>query len=966
MARKNIRRRVLLGCTVFVAVALFVSANEQPDQTIFSPGHSEAASVEVEKFQDSPTENTRDKLEKGTRLYEEAVQLLATSSVTVHQRAFIPQQSSIVRTLLSDELQKQKGVLPTALRLVTQGFMSFFSSTASSSATSSSTKSSEETQDSSTASTKASNNKRHRDPHVEKAMEMLLRAGYDYGNDDALWTLANIHFHGQYKAKRDLHQAFDMYAALADRSGNATAQQMVGFMYSTGLGNVVERDEAKAVLYTTFAAFGNSTAAELTMGYKHMLGIGTAKSCLDSVFYYKRAADKAYAMYMSGPPLGRTMPPIVVRLTDSDGGTYGAGASGPGAPQSVALASDIKDFIEFHRYIAVGDSPQARAAQFQLGILFYTGNAGSTTIPRDFVKAGKYLRSVADSFFTAKVTDKKSILEARKLHPKEAEDVGITAAWLGKMYWRGEGFEVDEAQALLWFTRGAILNNAVALNGLGMMHLKGAAGLKPDSAQAAEFFKKAADLHYPDAQVNMGLLYSQDPKTYSAALTYFREAAKHHNFQAIYHLGEMHFYGYGVPAKQCGEALRNFKYVAERGDWDDTLFSDAYDAYQAGDVEYAAISYLQAAERGFEVGQSNFAWILDRELPSSHYLTTLTSPSKTALAAMEESALVSLGMPSKLLEMALVYWTRSANQGDVDARVKMGDYYFHGIGTEVDFTKATVCYRVAGDQEFSAMAMWNLGWMHENGVGVPKDFHLAKRWYDKSLSTNPGAVLPVSLSLAKLNARYIWSYLTGGETGENAGSFWSINGKTPSGSKAQSAGDDPLDLDESIISGPVETKQDVGGSGDASSNGGRSSNNWDIDGISESGIEKWKNQKQAGPGEDGELEQEDDIYQQRPPRPHGEDGNEEPLLLEEDDLLEGLVIIGLCMVVGYLMYVRQFRFGPNAAGGGNNNNNNNNNQQQQHQQQQGGPNNHQGGPAVDGLPGDPNAPGRFAYYAAGG
>jgi SEL1 protein len=97
---------------------------------------------------------------------------------------------------------------------------------------------------------------------------------------------------GQYNAKRDLGQAFDMFATLADRSGNATAQQVVGFMYSTGLGGVVERDEAKAVLYTTFAAKGHNTAAELTLGYKYMLGIGTKKSCKDSVEYYKRAADK--------------------------------------------------------------------------------------------------------------------------------------------------------------------------------------------------------------------------------------------------------------------------------------------------------------------------------------------------------------------------------------------------------------------------------------------------------------------------------------------------------------------------------------------------------------------------------------------------------------------------------------------------------------------------------------------------
>jgi hypothetical protein len=41
--------------------------------------------------------------------------------------------------------------------------------------------------------------------------------------------------------------------------------------------------------------------------------------------------------------------------------------------------------------------------------------------------------------------------------PKEAQDAGFTAAILGKMYWRGEGYEVDEAQALRWFNKGAML-----------------------------------------------------------------------------------------------------------------------------------------------------------------------------------------------------------------------------------------------------------------------------------------------------------------------------------------------------------------------------------------------------------------------------------------------------------------------------------------------------------------------------
>ncbi|KAG0315369.1 ERAD-associated protein, partial [Dissophora globulifera] len=699
MARKAARKHVLLRCTVLAAIALLLCTAAEPvpqdnrlaDQSILG----------VEKFQESA--DAYDKTEHGKQLYQEAIQLLKDSSFQINQRVFIKQQSSLARSFLSDELQKQKGILPTALRLVTQGFMSFFTATPAPAPRSTSASGDDESTRESAMATK-----RHRNPMIARAMELLETAGFEHENDDALFTLANIHFHGQYKAKRDLAQAFDMYAELADRSGNATAQQMVGFMYSTGLGDVVERDEAKAVLYTTFAAWGNSTAAELTMGYKYMLGIGTKKSCQDSVVFYKRAADKAHAKFLSGPPLGRTMPPLKGRLMDGEGGTYGAGASGPGNPPKEPPARDIKDYIEFHRFIAESDSPQTRDANYQLGIIYYTGNAASTTIPRDYQKAGKYLRKVADMFYSSKT----------HTH-EEGQQAGFTAALLGKMYWRGEGYEVDEEQALKWFKKGVALDNAMAYNALGTMYMRGAAGLPVDHARAIEYFKKAADQKHSDAMVNMGLIYLNDPKFHLQAYQMFHDAAIMQNFQAIYHLGEMYYHGLGV-TKKCDEAARYFKYVAERGDWDDILFPNSFEAYEAGDVEYAAIGYLQAAERGYEIGQSNFAWIVDRELPTSHFLSVLTSPSRSAGAAIAESALTSLGSPSRLLEMALVYWTRSANQGDVDARVKMGDYYFSGIGTAVDYKKATACYQVAAEVESSAMAMWNLGWMHENGVGVAK------------------------------------------------------------------------------------------------------------------------------------------------------------------------------------------------------------------------------------------------------
>ncbi|CRK36768.1 hypothetical protein BN1708_020092, partial [Verticillium longisporum] len=42
--------------------------------------------------------------------------------------------------------------------------------------------------------------------------------------------------------------------------------------------------------------------------------------------------------------------------------------------------------------------------------------------------------------------------------------------------------------------------------------------------------------------------------------------------------------------------------------------------------------------------------------------------------------------------LALMYWTRSSRQSNVDSQVKMGDYYYYGVGTELDIGKAVQCY----------------------------------------------------------------------------------------------------------------------------------------------------------------------------------------------------------------------------------------------------------------------------------
>jgi SEL1 protein len=123
--------------------------------------------------------------------------------------------------------------------------------------------------------------------------------------------------------------------------------------------------------------------------------------------------------------------------------------------------------------------------------------------------------------------------------------------------------------------------------------------------------------------------------------------------------------------------------------------------------------------------------------------------------------------------LALTQWTRAAGQRNIDALVKVGDYYYQGLGVSDDesersrLEKAVSYYQSAADTHQSALAMWNLGWMYENGVGVQQDFHLAKRYYDSALDISADAYVPVTLSLFKLYAKSFWHTLRGGKGGLN-------------------------------------------------------------------------------------------------------------------------------------------------------------------------------------------------------
>ena len=314
----------------------------------------------------------------------------------------------------------------------------------------------------------------------------------------------------------------------------------------------------------------------------------------------------------------------------------------------------------------------------------------------------------------------------------QAADAGnpVAMAFLGKMYLEGSDVvEQNNDTAFAYFKKAADLGNPVGQSGLGLMYLHGK-GVDQDYKKAFDYFRKAAEQNWVDGQLQLGNMYYHGlgvNPDYKMAVKYFNLASQSGHILAFYNLADMHATGTGM-LRSCPTAVELYKNVAERGKWGELLM-EAHSDHRRGRLDEALVKYLILAELGYEVAQSNVAFMLDRQETEQLYDTD----------------------SDDLWKRALVYWTRAASQGYSAARVRLGDYYYYGHGTDVDYETAAYHYRIASEQQNNAQAMFNLAYMHELGHGMKQDIHLAKRFYDMAAETSQDAKVPVFLALSKLS-----------------------------------------------------------------------------------------------------------------------------------------------------------------------------------------------------------------------
>ena len=78
---------------------------------------------------------------------------------------------------------------------------------------------------------------------------------------------------------------------------------------------------------------------------------------------------------------------------------------------------------------------------------------------------------------------------------------------------------------------------------------------------------------------------------------------------------------------------------------------------------------------------------------------------------------------------ALREWRPLAEQGNAGAQLNLGFMYDNGYGVPQNYTEAIKWYRKAAEQG-NDRAQYNLGLMYDIGYGVPQDVVRAHMWYD--------------------------------------------------------------------------------------------------------------------------------------------------------------------------------------------------------------------------------------------
>ncbi len=442
------------------------------------------------------------------------------------------------------------------------------------------------------------------------------------------------------------------FLRLAAEQGHAAARCNLGYLLERGMG--VDCDFNLAAEAYRQAADLEDPNAQTNLAHLYAKGLGVGQDFQEAIKWYRRAAEH-------GHPRAQSNLGVFLEL-------------GPG--QTAAS-------LKLYRQAA---ERQEAIAQYNLGVAFTNG----TGIRQDYSEAVTCFRLAAE------------------------QDHAAGQCGLGFMYDLGLGVKQDFAEAAKWYRRSAQQSHSTAQTSMGFLYEHGL-GIEQDYSKAMHWYRLAADQEYAPAAVCLGDMLEDGRSKPAAhgvvaddaqAAAYFRQAADLGDARGQFRLGVLYATG-RVVNQDRAEALKWYNLAADQ-QYGPALYNLAF-VYKTGDgVDADKTKAMELLRHAADVGDTN----------AMRYLGRLYANGDTVPHDDKE---------------ALKFYRLAAEKGDALAQVDLGKMHEQGAGTPQDYAEAVKWYRLAAQQD-EPIAQFNLAVLHTKGLGVAQSDSAAFVWF--SLAAN--------------------------------------------------------------------------------------------------------------------------------------------------------------------------------------------------------------------------------------
>ncbi|XP_053372866.1 protein sel-1 homolog 3-like [Mercenaria mercenaria] len=442
------------------------------------------------------------------------------------------------------------------------------------------------------------------------------------------------------------------------------------------------------------------------------------------------------------------------------------------------------DEIQSQAYLMLAALDNHRLAALALGHKHRYGTDGVT---EDWEQSYRYYKFVADTTNADKERHKDTDVYTESI--RLTDEVAIHE-------------QTDEDGDIFhWLTFQAKQGVLSAQNRIGRALFWGQQGLKRNLATAVEYFKMSAETGDAQSQYDYGIVLlrgqgvkktiqaglmsytrqqSENPAAINAivlarmhlaelikllssmsrhiecnppldkALNYFMYAAARGQMDAGVAVAFQTIKGTSRQPRNVYTAVEWARFIAEKNPSIGLALRKALHAYRKGKSDVSLFYYALAADAGLEVGSFNNAWLCEENKDGiTSFIEKECVWSRYNLSTQREPQFV-----------------------DPYALLKMGDYYWYGCEGVRD-SKLAASYYAEAAKKHDPQALFNLGFMIEEGVEVPRkhlrDLRVPERFISNNItlleylytrckdSHKSEAYVPCSIALWRVQALAFWT-----------------------------------------------------------------------------------------------------------------------------------------------------------------------------------------------------------------